>query len=69
MREAKVKFEKLYKGRAEVTIIRHNPVQARFYIVLSKTSLESQPLQTLQSIHYGKKTFFSVSTLSVLDVV
>ncbi len=60
MREAKVKFEKLYKWRAEVTIIRHNPVQARFYIILSKPTESIESIRSLEECIYGSRAFFSV---------
>lgn len=60
MKEAKVKFEKLYKGRAEVTIIRHNPVQARFYIIVSKIPLDRSSIDSLRDIDYANKAFFSL---------
>jgi hypothetical protein len=60
MREAKVKFERLYEGKAVVTIIRHNPVQARFYIVLSKPTEIIEPIRSLENRMYGSKAFFSV---------
>jgi hypothetical protein len=60
MREAKVKFERLYEGRAVVTIIRHNPVQARFYIVLSKPTEILESLRSLEKRMYGPRAFFSV---------
>lgn len=60
MREAKVKFERLYEGRAMITIIRHNPVQARFYIVLSKPTDILEPIRSLQHCMYGPRAFFSV---------
>ena len=62
MREAKVKLERLYEGRAVVTIIRHNPVQARFYILLSKTPLDAASMETLMGIRYSNKAFFCEGT-------
>lgn len=59
MKDTKAKFERLYEGRAVVTIIRHNPVQARFYILLSKRALDTASMKSLLSIYYGTKTFFS----------
>lgn len=60
MREAKTKFERLYEGRAVVTIIRHNPVQARFYVILSKTTEILEHKQSLEYLLYGSRAFFSV---------
>jgi len=60
MREAKSKFEKLYEGRGEVTIIRHNPVQARFYIVLSRPTEILESIQSLENHRYGPRAFFSI---------
>ena len=60
MREAKVKFERLYEGRAVITIIRHNPVQARFYIVLSKQTEILVFLRSLENRMYGPRAFFSL---------
>ncbi|MDD5716818.1 MAG: hypothetical protein PHW64_03370 [Sulfuricurvum sp.] len=60
MQEAKAKFESLYEGRGVVTIIRHNPVQARFYILLSKKEYTLERLLSLEELKYGTKAFFSV---------
>ncbi|ADR35330.1 hypothetical protein Sulku_2680 (plasmid) [Sulfuricurvum kujiense DSM 16994] len=60
MREAKLKFERLYEGRAVVTIIRHNPVQARFYIILSKPTEILEPIRSLEDRMYGPRAFFSI---------
>ncbi|HZF70096.1 hypothetical protein [Sulfuricurvum sp.] len=60
MREAKATFERLYEGRAVVTIIRHNPVQARFYILLSKHTDILENKQSLEQLMYGPRAFFSV---------
>lgn len=60
MQEAKVKFETLYEGRAVVTVIRHNPVQARFYIILSKREQALERLSSLEDLRYSTKAFFSV---------
>lgn len=60
MREAKQRFENLYDGRGEVTIIRHNPVQARFYIVLSKPPKVLVSIQSLENHKYGSRAFFSL---------
>lgn len=60
MKEAKVKFETLYEGRAVVTIIRHNPVQARFYIILSMREHALERLSSLEDLRYSTKAFFSV---------
>lgn len=60
MREAKVKFERLYKGRAIVTIIRHNPVQARFYIILSKHHRPLEQIDSLTHLMYGSREFFEI---------
>lgn len=62
MGEAKKRFEALYGGRAEVSIIRHNPVQARFYILLSKTALDHEAKQRLSIPRYGGRPFFTVDT-------
>lgn len=59
MKDTKAKFERQYEGRAVVTIIRHNPVQVRFYILLSKRALDTATIESLLSIHYGTKAFFS----------
>ncbi|MDD4950767.1 hypothetical protein [Sulfuricurvum sp.] len=59
MQEAKTKFETLYEGRAVVTIIRHNPVQARFYIILSKYQPPLEQIQSLEHLMYGTRAFFS----------
>jgi hypothetical protein len=60
MQEAKATFETLYEGRAVVTVIRHNPVQARFYIILSKREHTLEKLSSLEDLRYGTKAFFSV---------
>ncbi|MDD3596151.1 hypothetical protein [Sulfuricurvum sp.] len=60
MKEAKARFETLYQGRAVVTIIRHNPVQARFYILLSKPEYSLNTLSSLEELRYATKAFFSV---------
>lgn len=60
MHNSKSTFERLYKGRAAVTIIRHNPVQARFYIILSKAPLSSRHLEKLCSLRYGDRAFFTL---------
>lgn len=60
MRESKAKFERMYEGRAEVTIVRHNPVQARFYLILSKPTKSLAFLQLLENHMYGPRAFFSV---------
>ncbi len=60
MREAKELFEKLYEGRADITIIRHNPVQARFYIIVSKPTKILEHKQSLEQQMYGVKPFFSI---------
>ena len=60
MAEAKKRFESLYEGRAAVTLIRHNPVQARYYIVLSKSPLPEEKLMKLNLLEYGDKPFFSL---------
>lgn len=60
MNDAKRRFEQLYEGRAVVTIIRHNPVQARFYIILSKKSYILDALHSLEELIYGSRAFFGV---------
>ncbi len=60
MNDAKRQFEQLYEGRAVVTIIRHNSVQARFYIILSKKSYILGALHSLEELIYGSRAFFSV---------
>lgn len=60
MREAKSKFEKLYEGRGEVTIIRHNPVQARFYIIISKPTESLESIRSLEKCMYGYIAFFTL---------
>ncbi len=60
MREAMMRFEKLYEGRGEVTIIRHNPVQARFYIIISKPTKILESIQSLENHKYGSRAFFSL---------
>jgi len=60
MQEAKAKFETLYEGRAVITIIRHNPVQARFYTVLSKPEYSLNTLSSLEDLRCGTKAFFSI---------
>lgn len=60
MKEAKATFEKRYEGRAVLTIIRHNPVQARFYILLSKPTEVLEPIRSLEHLMYGIRAFFSV---------
>ncbi|MDD2367658.1 MAG: hypothetical protein PHQ90_00055 [Sulfuricurvum sp.] len=60
MQEAKATFKSLYEGRAVVTIIRHNPVQARFYIILSKREHTLERLLSLEELRYGTKAFFSI---------
>lgn len=59
MEEAKERFERLYEGRGSVDVIRHNPVQARFYILLSKTPLSAEVKQNLCALGYGGRPFFS----------
>lgn len=53
-------FETLYENRATVTLIRHNPVQARFYIILSKETPHFITEEALSSMTYGGKAFFSL---------
>ncbi len=60
MRDAKQKFETLYEGRAVVTILRHNPVQARFYIILSKYQPPLEQIQSLEHRMYGSRAFYNV---------
>lgn len=60
MRDAKAKFETLYRGRAVVTILRHNPVQARFYIILSKYQPPLEQKLSLEHLMFGSRTFFSL---------
>lgn len=60
MRDAKQKFETLYEGSAVVTIIRHNPVQSRFYIILSKYPHQLEQIPSLEHLMYGSRAFFSV---------
>lgn len=60
MRDAKQKFETLYRGRAVVTIIRHNPLQARFYIILSKISFLIDDTKSLLSLRYKDRSFFTL---------
>ncbi|MBN2896149.1 MAG: hypothetical protein JXK05_09710 [Campylobacterales bacterium] len=60
MQAAKERFESLYEGRLHVTIIRHNPVQARFYIMLSKPSFRPNTGLALEGLRYGDKAFFGV---------
>ena len=60
LRDAKQKFETLYGNRAVVTILRHNPVQARFYIILSKYQPPLEQLQSLEHLMYGARAFFSL---------
>ncbi|MBN2896740.1 MAG: hypothetical protein JXK05_12705 [Campylobacterales bacterium] len=60
MQKAKERFENLYEGRLHVTIIRHNPVQARFYIMLSKPEGCCADPLALEGFRYGAKAFFSV---------
>lgn len=60
MQEAKTKFETLYEGRAVVRIIRHNPVQARFYIILSKHPHQLKLIRLLEHLMYGSGAFFSI---------
>ena len=57
---AKEVFEKLYEGRTDITIIRHNPVQARFYIIVSKPTKILEHKQSLEQQMYGVKPFFSI---------
>lgn len=60
MREAKQRFERLYEGRGEVTIIRHNPVKARFYIIISKPTEILESIQSLENHRYVSRAFFSL---------
>lgn len=60
MHVAKEKFESIYEGRAIVTIIRHNPVQARFYVILSKPQFLIERLLSLEDLKYSTRAFFSV---------
>ncbi|MGD9970139.1 MAG: hypothetical protein AB7S65_06750 [Sulfuricurvum sp.] len=60
MEEKKAYFDKEYEGRAMVTILRHNPVQARFYIILSKKGLDENLLHSLEQIRYADKPFFTL---------
>lgn len=60
MKEAKTRFERVYEGRAAVTLIRHNPVQTRFYILLSKEGETLERKDSLHDLRYGSKAFFSV---------
>lgn len=60
MQEARAKFQTLYEGRAVVTIIRRNPVQARFYILLSKRPVDSKGMRKLLTLPYANKSFFTL---------
>ena len=60
MQDANAKFETLYEGRATVAILRHNAVQARFYIILSKQKSFSKRFLSVESLKYGTKPFFSI---------
>lgn len=60
MAEMKNRFESLYHDKASVTLIRHNPVQARFYIILSKTPLEEHRLNEIESYLYHSRPFFTI---------
>jgi hypothetical protein len=58
--EAQRRFEEIYKGRARISIIRHNPVQARFYIILSKKNMDIHQLEYIKSLKYADKAFFTL---------
>jgi hypothetical protein len=60
MVEAKERFQTLYEGRATVTIIRHNPVQPRFYILLSKSGQAIDAKHCLEPLIHDSRAFFSV---------
>lgn len=60
MQAAKERFEHLYARRGRVEIIRHHPLQARFYILLCKTALDPTRIDALSNVAYGEKRFFSV---------
>lgn len=60
MKDAKQKFETLYGGRAVVTILRHNPVQARFYLILSKRACVIDDTELLLSLRYKDRSFFTL---------
>lgn len=60
MTEAKERFQRLYEGRAAVTIIRHNPVQPRFYILLSKSGHTIDAKHCLEHLMYDSRAFFSL---------
>lgn len=59
-RELHEEFSQRYHGRAAVTLIRHNPVQPRFYIVLSKEGPIPGIDDKLSSLLFGGKPFFSL---------
>jgi len=60
MAEAKRYFEAAYTDVAHVSIIRHNPVQARFYIILSKKHAALDLETKLSRLFYDKKNFFTL---------
>jgi hypothetical protein len=60
MIEVKECFQTLYEGRATVTVIRHNPVQPRFYILLSKLGHTIDAKHCLEHFIYDSRAFFSV---------
>ena len=53
-------FSRRYDRRATVTLIRHNPVQPRFYIVLSKEGPVPNINDKLSPLLFGGKPFFSL---------
>lgn len=60
MMEAKERFQTLYEGRAAVTVIRHNQIQPRFYILLSKSGDAIDAKHCVEHLIYDSRAFFSV---------
>jgi hypothetical protein len=60
MAEVKADFKAAYVDKAQVHIIRHNPVQARFYIILSKKNAPLDGSRSLSTLFYDKKKFFTL---------
>lgn len=59
MIELKERLQTLYEGRATATVIRHNPVQPRFYILLSKSGHAIDDEHCLEHLIYDSRAFFS----------
>lgn len=60
MMDMKNTFESRYANTAIITVIRHNPVQARFYILLSKIPIPIDQLEEIESYLYSTRSFFTI---------